>query len=98
MDWYPFDDGKTIGTTGSERGRILLDEEHPAGARITLERDGHTPFGITCGIYGCFMHTAFASTEGEAMTKYEAMKARLGELVLREDEIYKDLHDFAERF
>jgi hypothetical protein len=97
-NWYPFDQGSTIGTIGSEAGQILLDEEHPAGARITLERDGHTPFGITCGIYGCFFHTAFASTESEALTKYTAMKDRLGELLLREDNIYDDLHRFVEQF
>jgi hypothetical protein len=28
-------------------------EEHPAGARISLERDGQdAPFTTTCGIYG----------------------------------------------
>lgn len=97
-DWHPFDDGRTIGTVGSESGCIIRDEDHPAGARITLERDGHTPFGITCGIYGCFVHTAFASTEEEADSKYHAMKARLGELIGREDEIYEDWRKFSEQF
>ena len=68
LTWYPFDGGSTVGTIGTESGRILCDEEHAAGARITLEQGGNTPFGITCGIYGCFVHTAFASTETEATT------------------------------
>jgi hypothetical protein len=99
--WYPFANGATIGTSGSESGRILIDEEHPAGARITLEQGGPTaPFAITCGIYGGFLHTAFAGTESEATAKYHAMKARLGELLLRgpADDLYEDLRAFAERF
>jgi hypothetical protein len=79
--WYPFQDGATIGKRGSESGVILRDEEHPDGARITLERDGNTPFGITCGIYGRLMHTAFASSASEASEKYSAMKAQLSALV-----------------
>ena len=64
----------TIGTIGSENGRIINDEENPHGARITLEQNGHTPFGITCGIYGLMCHTAFASEYEEAMFKFEEMK------------------------
>lgn len=75
--WRSFDNGASVGTTGSERGVIVLDEEHDDGARITMERDGHTPWSITCGIYGAFMHTAFASTEGEARAKYGPIKSEL---------------------
>lgn len=78
--WKPFEQGVTIGQQGSERGRILSDEEHVDGARITLEEDGYHPFGITCGVYGLMVHTAFASDKNEATSKYEAMK--------------KDIHDF----
>lgn len=98
LTWYPVDGGSTVGTAGTESGRVLCDEEHAAGARITLERGGNAPFGITCGIYGCFVHTAFASTETEATTKYAAMKSRLGELLLREDDIFDDLQIFCEQF
>lgn len=36
---------------------LVRDEEHSAGARITLERDGSiAPFAITCGIYGGFLY------------------------------------------
>jgi hypothetical protein len=35
-------------------------------ARITLERDGHQPFAITCGSYGWMVHTSFFSGEEEA--------------------------------
>ena len=96
--WYPFRGGATIGTRGSESGVILRDEEHPAGARITLERDGATPYGITCGIYGRLMHTAFASSASDASEKYTAMKAQLSELVTSGSDIDSEVQAFIDRF
>jgi hypothetical protein len=32
QDWYPIEEGRTVGTTGSERGVILQDEEYVQGA------------------------------------------------------------------
>lgn len=66
--WRPFEDGATVGRSGSEGGIILRDEEHDAGARITLERGcAHgVPFAVTCGIYGWFFHTRHVSSEAEA--------------------------------
>ena len=77
MSWTPCDHGSTIGTTGSEMGEILRDEQHEMGARITLEQCGHPPFAITCGITGAMAHTAFAGTLIEAGDAYDAMKADL---------------------
>jgi hypothetical protein len=65
----------------------MRDEEHPLEARITLECDTKTaPFAITCGIYGCMMHTRFFSIESEASSQYEEMKAALSALLLTENE------------
>ena len=76
--WHAFENGEFLGARGSEQGVIELDEEHPWGVRITLERDGCTaPWSITGGIYGVFAHTAFASSEGEARNKYADMKRDL---------------------
>lgn len=50
-EWIPFDRGNSIGTIGSEDGKILKDEENSFGARITLEGKGLiAPFSITVGI------------------------------------------------
>ena len=84
--WLPSESGTTIGTTGSENGKIVLDEEHTDGARITLEQDGHAPWGITCGIYGWFCHTAFASSKEEAYAKYESMKSDIVDMLQEFDE------------
>jgi len=62
--WDPFDSGTTIGQTGSESGRIMRDEQHSRGARITLERDTRAaPFAITCGAYGWMVHACFFIAE-----------------------------------
>ncbi len=78
MDWHAYDGGETVGQRGSESGLILLDEEHPSGARITLEHNGVTaPFSITCGVYGVLAHTRFFGTESEARDEFAAMKMGL---------------------
>jgi hypothetical protein len=80
------DNGKTIGTPGSEDGAIVLDEEHTSGARISLEQGcSHAPWVVTCGIYGGFLHTAFASSEAEGRAKYSAMKPDLEDIMAEED-------------
>jgi hypothetical protein len=86
-EWYPFENGATLGQKGSEGGTILCDEEHHQEARITLERDTTiSPFAITCGIYGCMMHTRFFSLESEASSQYEEMKTALSALLATEEE------------
>jgi hypothetical protein len=80
--WQPFDDGRTIGTPGSESGTILCDDEHADGARITLERNGSVaPFAITCGIYGWMMHTRFFGEEAQARQAYDDMKQALDDII-----------------
>jgi len=80
--WQSFDQGRTIGKSGSETGVILLDEEHADGARITLERDGRfAPFAITCGIFDWMVHTRFFANEEDARRAYEDMKQALDSII-----------------
>lgn len=81
-NWRPFAGGNSIGTTGTESGLIVNDDEHLVGARITLE-EGTTaaPFSITCGIYGWMVHTRFFETAEDASVEFEAMKKALGEIL-----------------
>ena len=80
--WQSFDQGRTIGKSGSETGIILVDDEHGDGVRITLERDvGVAPFAITCGIYGWMVHTRFFANEEDARGAYEDMKQALDIIV-----------------
>ena len=79
--WYSYENGQTLGETGTERGVIMRDEEHADGARITLERDGHTPYAITCGIYGWLVHTCFFGTEAESRQAFGAMQRELARIL-----------------
>ncbi len=82
MAWRAFDDGRTIGSSGSEQGVIVRDDEHDDGARITLERDcAIAPYAITSGIYGWMVHTCFFSRRAEAEQAYDEMQAALGRIV-----------------
>jgi hypothetical protein len=111
MNWHAFDSGKSIGQRGSESGIIIRDEEHGHGARITLERDGHTaPLVITCGIYGWMVHTRFFGTESEAQSEFEAMRAELSKIIAsiplaadpeadsKSREVSKSISEFVGRF
>lgn len=88
--WRNFENGETLGTRGSQDGHILLDDEHPLGARITIESETRSgcgtdsrpiPFAITCGIYGLFFHTRFFSNEAEARSAFAEMKLELGRIL-----------------
>ena len=80
-EWTLYENGLTIGQTGSENGRILCDEEYQNTCRITLEKTEPIPYSITCGIYGFMFHTAFASTKPQAKETYEGMKRELKEFI-----------------
>ena len=79
--WKPYANGETINTVGTENGVIINDEEFSNEARITLEKGGYTPFGITCGVYGLMFHTAFASDHDEAIGKYNEMKTAVADFI-----------------
>jgi len=99
--WSDYDGGRTLGTVGSEKGTIVLDQEHPEGLRITLERDGLTaPWVITCAVYGEFVHTAFAETEEQARSMIESMKHELVGIARESDEDrrFDLMKRFADRF
>lgn len=82
MDWAPFDNGATLGSRGSEDGTIDRDEEHPYGARITLEHGStHAPLAITCGICGWMLHTRFFGSPEEANHQYDSMKVAMQEIL-----------------
>ncbi len=80
--WQAFEEGRTIGQTGTEGGEILQDDEHAGGARITLERGClRAPFAITCGVYGWMVHTRFLADDETAQHAYSAMKSSLSAIV-----------------
>lgn len=67
------------GAVGSENGEILCDEEYKNACRITLEKCKQY-YAITCGVYGCMVHTAFSDlSHYQAM--YDGMKKELQEFI-----------------
>ncbi len=94
--WHAFDGGASAGQQGSEGGVIVLDEEHADGARITLERDGHAPWSITCGVYGWMLHTRFFSSRDEAVAALEPMRQGLEAILSNDDD--SRFSEFVARF
>ena len=75
---------------------VIKDEEILSASRITLEDCGDS-FEITCGVYGAFVHTAFAADREEALAKYNEMKSELTEFMERETTPDEEL-EFYEHF
>jgi hypothetical protein len=102
MQWVSFENGSTIGQLGSESGVIIRDSEHPLGARITLERAGSiAPYSITCGIYGCMVHTRLFATEQEASQQFELMEQALSAILQGEpsdEDLINSVGQFVEQF
>ena len=108
--WCAFNDGTTVGQRGSESGIIVRDDEYVSASRITLERDGHHPWSITCGIYGWMVHTCFFATASDAGEAFEQTKPALAEIVERIPSandpmwattvptISREIQEFARRF
>lgn len=82
-DWLTYHEGATLGAKGAEGGAIVRDEEHPDGARITLERETlrGVPFAITCGVYGLLAHTRFFADEPTAVHEFARMQGALEALL-----------------
>lgn len=79
--WTKFDKGSSIGTTGSEGGKITEDLECIDGARVTIEKDGdNAPYSVILGIYGLMFHTHFASTETKAKNFMDFAVKKIGEI------------------
>lgn len=101
LAWSDFEDGKTIGTIGSESGTIIKDVENSNGARVTLEKVcGDIPFAITIGIYGLLFHTHYESDLTTAHEYIENTKFRINKIFDlyetpkdKQDEHWRSKHD-----
>ncbi|WP_083342575.1 hypothetical protein [Flavobacterium tructae] len=92
-NWVRYNNGNSIGKKGSEGGKILNDQEHINGSRITIEANaGNIPFAITFGIYGLMVHTEFFS-EIEIATEYFKRKKNEIDGILKMFEISEENQD-----
>jgi hypothetical protein len=93
-DWYNFDEGKTLGKKGSERGTIIADLENINGARITVEKDTeNAPYAITFGIYGLMFHTHFKSGPEEVELYLHWVKSTMYKVFVLYDQDEKSRSD-----
>ena len=91
--WTDFDEGKSIGQTGSEGGIIIRDEENTFGARVTLEGKGNiAPFSITLGIYGIMLHTGFLSDLEQGQKCFDLYKKKI-EIIINHYAVTEDERD-----
>jgi hypothetical protein len=80
--WGPFEGGASLGAAGTEGGVIVRDDEHPLGARVTLERGGVIgAYAITCGVYGWMVHTCFFGDRAAAEAAFEVIEAELAAIL-----------------
>ena len=55
--------------------------EYIRSSGVTIEETDSTPFSITCGIYGLFVHTTFAKTIDEAKEKAMKIQSELADCI-----------------
>ncbi len=79
-NWFAYKNGDSIGSVGTEGGVTLLDEEHWAGARLTLKR-GSNCVSVSCSIYGWMDHTRFFGAVTDAQREYLIMRPQLANMV-----------------
>ncbi len=96
-EWYPYEDGASIGTRGPEGGRVVLDLElglredpEDADARLTLESSAETAWSVVANLYGGWLYLALErGSEAEARAAFDKLKPELEEvapLIPDEDE------------
>jgi hypothetical protein len=106
-EWYPYEQGQTIGQIGPEGGYVLRDEEYgdpddpeDADARLTIEQGkADAPgFPVTASLYGWMYHTVRYPAQEAAEAAYAAMREeleRLRELLPYEEDGPKKIQEKA---
>jgi len=79
-NWFPYNNGITIGGKGPEGDVIVMDEAHPIGARITIKQ-GEKYVSVACNIYNWINHTRFFGTMTEAKNEFANMEAALMDII-----------------
>ena len=102
--WSSFNHGQSIGTVSPEGGRILYDEEHDGGARITLKR-GNGYISVSLNVYGWIDHTRFFNSDADAQREYKTMRTAAGEMMdainkdnISDLKIWEAISEFVRRF
>lgn len=78
-----------LDSIGSEGGIIIADEEYKSACRITLERCERYD-AITCGVYGCMVHTAFCDNS-RSQEVYDNMKIELEHFIDKDTTVEEEV-------
>ena len=102
--WSIYNKGRTIGTTSTEGGLILSDEQSNEGARITLKR-GTNYVSVSMNIHGWMDHTRFFTNDTDAQREYRAMRSAVATVLniintdgVSDIKIWEAISDFVRRF
>jgi len=79
-NWLAYDNGQSISRVGAEGGKILRDEEHKLGARVTLKLSENY-ISVSCSVYGWMEHTRFFGSPIDGHREYQLMKPLLANMV-----------------
>lgn len=103
-DWQPYNRGRSIGVKGSEGGRIVRDEEHPLGARMTIKQ-GKDYVSVSCSISGKIDHTRFFKEMKAAEREYSTMQNEMTKVIraiscarAADIKVWEALSEFVARF
>jgi hypothetical protein len=80
IDWQPYNQGRSIGVKGSEGSKVVRDEEHPLGARMTIKQ-GRDYVSVSCSISGKIDHTRFFKEMRTAEREYSTMQRELARVM-----------------
>ena len=75
-NWQPYNHGRSLGMKSSEGSKIVRDEEHPLGARMTIKQGGDY-VSVSCSISGKIDHTRFFKEMTAAEREYATMQKEL---------------------
>jgi len=79
-NWQPYNRGRSIGVKGSEGSKIVRDEEHPLGARMTIKQ-GQDYVSVSCAISGKIDHTRFFKEMRAAEKEYSTMQKEMTRVI-----------------
>jgi len=79
--WLPYNNGRSIGIRSVEGGRIVRDEEHLLGARMTIKQ-GYKYVTVSCSIAGKIDHARFFYEITAANREYINMQKELISVIM----------------
>lgn len=78
--WQPYNRGRSIGVKSTKGCKVVRDEEHPLGARMTIKQ-GQDYVSVSCNNAGKIDHTRFFNKMNVAEREYKVMQKELAKVI-----------------